>query len=539
MLCTENTFTITQGKAVIWQSGKGTEGAALRNGLLRQLAAVTVDVQLCPSELFEAYGVAVSTVAQPAADGVKEGFQPVLDGVEDGFQPVTDAVGDRLAERPEILTPPNRHAEVVVAAARIAVLAAPFFLVALLSTPRPGVLPLLSVGVAWSLVMRGARSALPPAARLGSVSGTAAGVIVALTTTVVIIFVLGHASVRPSQLLVIGLGVLVLSAAFEAWLQRRKPLVRVLVVGKDAGGSELAQALSEGPNLRCSLVGLVGDGQRSDVDRVATHQLEDFVSKERPDLVVLTDTVGRDEALDRLLKVRAPSFRVVSLDHFSEWVYGRVSVSTVSPMWFMSLLHAYARPYSRLTKRVFDLSLAGLALAFVWPAMLVIALLVRNSGAGPILYRQVRAGEAGVPFEMLKFRTMAHGAEVDGKAAWAQEKDPRVTRIGRVLRRYRLDELPQMWNVLQGEMSIVGPRPERPEFVAVLEREIPFWSRRHLVKPGVTGWAQIRHGYTSDPLAAADKLAYDLYYIKHRGVLLDLMIVLRTLRVVFRGEGAR
>jgi len=354
-----------------------------------------------------------------------------------------------------------------------------------------------------------------------------------------IIFALEHGGVRPSQLLLIGLGVLVLSAAFEAWVQRQKPLVRVLVIGKDSGGSELAQALSDGSNLRCSLVGLVGDGQRFDVDGVATHQLEDLVSKERPDLVVLTETVGRDEALDRLLRVRAPSFRVVSLDHFSEWIYGRVSVSTVSPMWFMSLLHAYSRPYSRLTKRAFDLSLAGLALAVAWPAMLLIALLVRLSGPGPILYRQTRAGEAGVPFDILKFRTMADGAEADGKAAWAEEKDPRVTRLGRTLRRYRLDEIPQIWNVLRGEMSVVGPRPERPEFVALLEREIPHWSRRHLVKPGVTGWAQIRHGYTADPLGAAEKLAYDLYYIKHRGVLLDLMIVLRTLRVVLRGDGAR
>ena len=460
----------------------------------------------------------MSTVARPE----------VLEGLEEG-----------LAERGEIWTPPRRHREVVTVVGRIVAFALPFVVVAFLTTPRPAVPPLIAVGVAWGLVMRGARTALPPAARLGPVSGTAVGVIVAVTTTWMLIIVLGDVGVQTSQLLLIALGALVLSTAFEAWVERRKPLVRVLVVGKDSGGSELAQALSDGSNVRCSLVGLIGDGHRSDVDGVATHELEDLVQKERPHFVVLTESEGRDEALDRLLSVRAPSFRVVSLDHFFEWTSGRVSIWTMSPMWFMSLLHAYARPYSRVTKRAFDLLLTGFALALFWPALLAIALLVRLYGGRPILYRQIRVGEAGVPFEILKFRTMADGAEVDGIAAWAQEEDPRVTRLGRKLRRYRIDEVPQIWNVLRGEMSLVGPRPERPEFVAVLELEVPHWSRRHLVKPGLTGWAQIRNGYTADSMGAAEKLAYDLYYIKHRGVLLDLMIVLRTLVVVLRGEGAR
>jgi len=472
----------------------------------------------------------VSTAAPPVLDGVGEGFQADLGGVE-------AAAG--VAERREIWHPPRRHLQVVTVVGRITTCALPFVVVALLSTPRPAVLPLIAVGLAWSLVMRGARTALPPAARLGSVSGTAVGVIVALAATVMITLMFGSIGVRTSQLLLIVLGVLVLSTAFEAWIAQQKPLVRVLVVGKGSGSSEFARALSNGSSLRCSLIGIIGDGQRSGADQVPPHQLADLVSKERPDFVVLTESEGRDEALDRLLRIRVPSFRIVSLDHFFEWTLGRVSVWSVSPMWFMSLLHVYSRPYSRLTKRTFDILLAGLVLAVALPAMLVIALLVRHSGAGPTLYRQTRAGEAGIPFEILKFRTMADGAEADGRAAWAEEKDPRVTGVGRTLRRYRLDELPQMWNVLRGEMSVVGPRPERPDFVALLEREIPHWSRRLLVKPGITGWAQIRNGYTSDPLGAADKLAYDLYYIKHRGVLLDLMIVLRTLRVVLRGEGAR
>jgi lipopolysaccharide/colanic/teichoic acid biosynthesis glycosyltransferase len=134
---------------------------------------------------------------------------------------------------------------------------------------------------------------------------------------------------------------------------------------------------------------------------------------------------------------------------------------------------------------------------------------------------------------------MTSGAEADGNAIWANEHDPRVTYVGRLLRRYRLDELPQTWNILRGDMSVVGPRPERPEFVDVLERKVPYWTRRHLVKPGLTGWAQVKMGYADDTDSAAEKLAYDLYYLKHRGLALDLAIVLRTVGIVARARGGR
>jgi exopolysaccharide biosynthesis polyprenyl glycosylphosphotransferase len=433
---------------------------------------------------------------------------------------------------------PHRYTTILTSVGRIAALSLPFALVALLTNFPPAVPTLIAVAAAWGLVMRGARTILPPAARLGSVSGAAIGLIVALSATILGTVLLGDLGVPTSELLLIALGVLVLSTAFEGWARRWQPPVRVLVVGGDSGDIELVQSLSNGSNPKCSLVTLVGDGGLS-IDGVCTQDLEEFVVRERPDLVVLTEREGRYEALDRLLKVPFPSFRVVSFDHFLEWTFGRVSVWDVSPSWFMSLLHAYSRPYSRLTQRALDVSLACLALLVMLPTMLVIALLVRRSGRGRVLYRQLRVGEGGAPFEILKFRTMTIGAEADGNATWAGESDPRVTRIGRSLRKYRFDELPQLWNVLRGEMSIVGPRPERPEFVAVLEHDIPHWSRRLLVKPGLTGWAQICNGYTADLSGAADKLAYDLYYIKHRSLLLDLTIVLRTAGVVLRGAGAR
>jgi lipopolysaccharide/colanic/teichoic acid biosynthesis glycosyltransferase len=156
-----------------------------------------------------------------------------------------------------------------------------------------------------------------------------------------------------------------------------------------------------------------------------------------------------------------------------------------------------------------------------------------------VLYRQTRLGEGGKTFEMLKFRTMVDGAEEGGAARWAEVHDPRVTAFGGLLRRTRMDEVPQLWNVLRGEMSIIGPRPERPEFLTLLEAEVPFWTRRHLVKPGITGWAQVRTGYASDVVGTVEKLSYDLFYIKHRSLLLDLAIALMTVRTVVSGDGAQ
>src|SRR5262249_44987320 len=152
-----------------------------------------------------------------------------------------------------------------------------------------------------------------------------------------------------------------------------------------------------------------------------------------------------------------------------------------------------------------------------------------------LFVRQIRMGEFGKPFTMFKFRTMRVNAEEAGEAVWAQARDPRVTRAGRVMRRLRLDEIPQLWNVIRGDMSIVGPRPERPEFMEFLEHRVPFWTHRQLVKPGITGWAQVRRGYTSDAEGSVDKLSYDLWYLRHRSIVVDLAICLRTLWVLVVG----
>ena len=205
----------------------------------------------------------------------------------------------------------------------------------------------------------------------------------------------------------------------------------------------------------------------------------------------------------------------------------------------MSVHHLYQRPYTRMTKRILDVVGATAVLVLTLPVLALAAFVVRVSSSGPVLFRQVRLGESGKTFEMLKFRTMVDGAEEPGEAIWAAERDPRITPIGRVLRKTRIDEFPQLWNVLRNEMSLIGPRPERPEFVELLEREVPFWTRRHLVKPGVTGWAQVSNGYTADAEGTAEKLSYDLYYLKHRSLVLDLAIIAKTVKILLSGAGAR
>ena len=173
--------------------------------------------------------------------------------------------------------------------------------------------------------------------------------------------------------------------------------------------------------------------------------------------------------------------------------------------------------------------------------MLLVALAIKieDGPLAPVFYRQCRTGQAGKPFEVLKFRSMTVDAEADGKAVWATKNDSRITRVGNFLRNSRFDELPQVFNVLRGQMSLVGPRPERPEFVRDLQEKIPYYSERHAIKPGVTGWAQLKYSYGATEEDAAEKLKYDLYYVKNQSLMLDIMIILQTVEVVLWGKGAR
>ena len=277
------------------------------------------------------------------------------------------------------------------------------------------------------------------------------------------------------------------------------------------------------PSAHGSSVGLAG-----------MDELERVVAAHSPDIVVLTDESTFADALDRLLPAYE-NVRVASVAGFCEYAFGRVPVDQITPAWFMSLVHPRQRVYTRFSKRAFDIavSLAGMVVAA--PLLAALAL-VSKLTPGPVFYRQVRLGEDGRLFTILKFRTMACDAEQAGPA-FSGQVDARVRGIASVVRRTHLDELPQLWNVLKGEMSIVGPRPERPEFIDMLESAVPFWSRRLLVKPGITGWAQVQCGYKSDCDGMAEKLSYDLWYLRHRSVLVDLAVCLLTFGHVVRRCG--
>jgi exopolysaccharide biosynthesis polyprenyl glycosylphosphotransferase len=235
-----------------------------------------------------------------------------------------------------------------------------------------------------------------------------------------------------------------------------------------------------------------------------------------------------------LLTEAEAGFTVIEITEFFEHAFGRVPVRGLERAWFMSVLHLYQRRYSQAVKRVFDIAVAASLGLLSLPLAPILAFLVKLT-PGPVLVRQVRIGEHGRRFTMYKFRTMRFDAESPGEAVWSTQGDPRVTSVGKLMRTWRLDELPQLWNVFRGDMSIVGPRPERPEFLAQLEETIPFWNRRHLVKPGITGWAQVRRGYTSDAEGHAQKLSYDLWYLRHRSLLVDVAILLETFFVLLKG----
>jgi exopolysaccharide biosynthesis polyprenyl glycosylphosphotransferase len=229
---------------------------------------------------------------------------------------------------------------------------------------------------------------------------------------------------------------------------------------------------------------------------------------------------------------------VIEFPSFFERSFGRVPLNELTPTWFLHTMHLHRRDEQSVTKRVLDVLLSLALLVAVSPIVVVAALLIRLTSPGPVLFRQVRIGEHGRRFTMLKFRSMRVSAANDGQT-WTTAHDPRVTAIGRVIRRCRIDELPQLANVLRGEMTLVGPRPETPDYVRWLAEEIPFYKPRHFAKPGITGWAQVCAGYAGTLDDTRTKLSYDLYYLRNRSLSLDLAIMLRTIATVVTGGGAR
>ncbi len=320
---------------------------------------------------------------------------------------------------------------------------------------------------------------------------------------------------------------------------------RVLVLGAGDRAQRLRE-LGENPSAGFVIVGYVRMSDKPKVveeaiNREAIHNLTRHVENLSVSEVVLALEERRGSLpLKDLLRVKTTGVHVNDFSTFLERETGRVDLDTVNPSWLIfSDGFSSGRAISSVAKRIFDIAASGLLLALTAPVIVLFAILVKLDSKGPAFFRQTRVGLFGQNFDLLKLRSMRTDAEAGGKAIWASKNDPRITRIGRFIRLTRVDELPQAWSVLKGDMSFVGPRPERPEFVEDLETKLNFYAERHMVKPGITGWAQINYPYGASIEDSRHKLEYDLYYAKNYTPFLDLLILLQTLRVVLWSEGAR
>jgi sugar transferase (PEP-CTERM system associated) len=327
-------------------------------------------------------------------------------------------------------------------------------------------------------------------------------------------------------------------------LKRRSE--RVLIVGTGEAGVSLTREILSRPDLNLQVVGFLDEkgenigkslinpciiGAAADVDSV--------VAREKVDRVVLSLAERRGwTPVRQLLDLKFAGVRVEDVHSCYERVTGRILLERLSPSWLILSDGFRKSPILLVTKRAMDLVASFFGLLVSLPVMALTALAVWLETGSPILFRQTRTGQWGHPFEMMKFRSMYQNAEQHGPR-WAAEGDNRITRVGRFIRKTRLDELPQLMNVLRGDMSLVGPRPERPHFCAMLEEQIPYYNQRHAVRPGVTGWAQIKYQYGASVEDAKEKLELDLFYIKHLSVMLDLAIIFETLKVMLLGRGAK
>lgn len=339
----------------------------------------------------------------------------------------------------------------------------------------------------------------------------------------------------------------VLRAGYLRLLRKGNNRRRVLVLGAGKRASHILSFRRSTDFIGVKFMGFVrmpGDAAIVADSRCVTldQPLPSYAAFHHVDQVVIAvDDRRMGLPMEQLLECRTRGINVVELATFIEQELGLLKLDVMDAGWLI-FSPGFNRRLLRLwAKRLFDIAASLLLLIVAMPVMIVTALAIwlESGGRGPVLYRQVRVGEEGIPFDLLKFRSMQVDAESDGKPRWASTQDPRITRVGHFIRKYRIDELPQIFNVLSGRMSFVGPRPERPQFVSTLASRFPYYSERHRVKPGLTGWAQVRYPYGASEHDAFEKLQYDLYYAKNHNLLFDLSILLQTVEVVLWGRGAR
>jgi sugar transferase (PEP-CTERM system associated) len=321
---------------------------------------------------------------------------------------------------------------------------------------------------------------------------------------------------------------------------------RLLLVGTGKTGITLVREIISRPELNLKVIGFLDEegqnigkplvnpgiiGAAADVDQIAVREGVDRV------ILSLAERRGRTP-IRQLLQLKFEGIGVEDAESLYESICGRIMLENLSPSWLI-LSDGFRKPnWLLFAKRTADLAVSLLGLLILWPLFLLVAVAILLETGRPILFRQERTGMKGRSFEILKFRSMRQDAEANGPV-WAATKDNRVTAVGAFIRKYRLDELPQLFNVLRGEMSIVGPRPERPFFCELLAEKIPFYNLRHYVRPGITGWAQVKYQYSASVEETKAKLEHDLFYVKHFSLMLDVAIVFETAKVMLNGHGSK
>ncbi len=341
-------------------------------------------------------------------------------------------------------------------------------------------------------------------------------------------------------------GVIILAISLFCWRSAYTWLVcqpflreRVYVLGTGDRAQRLVEGLRR-PGLGIEVVGWTGniDGDPS-LEAVGAHLAG--LAKDRGVHRVIVAMPNRRGTIpvQELLTLRLAGVKVEEATSWLEKLTGRIEVAQLYPSWFIFAEGFRFSTINRILRRIVNFTAAFFGLIVALPVIPIVALAVKLSSKGPVFYRQQRVGRGGEKFFCYKFRTMRQDAEADTGATWATDDDPRITKVGKYLRLLRLDEIPQLWCVLKGDMHFVGPRPERPEFVEWLTREIPYYNMRHVVRPGITGWAQVQYKYGNTLEDAREKLQYDLFYIKNASIGLDLLILFQTVKIVLLGRGAK
>ena len=342
-------------------------------------------------------------------------------------------------------------------------------------------------------------------------------------------------------------GVIILTFALFFWRSAyswlvRQPFLRerVYVLGNGSRAERLVRGLHERTNMGIEVVGWTGiaDGELSR-DELALHMMS-LVRRRRVHRVIVAMPNRRGTLpVEELLALRLAGVKVEEATSWLERISGRIEVEQLYPSWLIFAEGFHFSSFVLGLRQILNFSVALVGVVLSLPLLPFIVLAIKLDSPGPVLYRQKRVGRGSVPFYCYKFRTMRKDAEADTGATWATDDDPRITRAGKFLRASRLDEIPQLWCVLKGDMNFVGPRPERPEFVEWLSKEIPYYGVRHTVRPGITGWAQVQYKYGNTLEDAREKLQYDLFYIKNGSIGLDVVISLQTIKIVLLGRGAK